>query len=123
MKTKVKKIMALIILAIMVLTIVPITNVLAETDPKPEFTMAHNLIMKRDETSTLDVSVNEKLEFTHFIAEFDYDGDAMEITGIDKGENLPNNAKLEPKHTGEKITGFEIISDDSNQLRLIKEYF
>ena len=118
MKTKTRKILAVIILAIMVLTIVPITNVLAETDPKPEFAMAHNRIMKRDENSTLNATVNEKLEFTHFIAEFDYDGDAIEITGIDKGENLPNNAKLEPKHTGEKITGFEIISDDSEPIEI-----
>ena len=82
MKTKTRKILALIILAIMVLTIVPVTSVLAEADPKPEFAMAHNRIMKRDETSTLDVTVNEKLEFNRFEANLGYNDQTIEIIGI-----------------------------------------
>ncbi len=125
MKTKAKKILALIILEIMVLTIVPITKVLAEADDKPIFAISKNIIMKRDETSTLDVSVNEKLEFTHFIAEFDYDGDAIEITGINKGRILPDNAVLDINYgTDDKIIGFEIncsekMSIDSGNIATI----
>ena len=50
--------------------------------------------MKRDETSTLEVTVNEKLEFTSFRAEFDYDDNGFEITSIDKGEILPDTTEL-----------------------------
>lgn len=118
MKKKVKKIMALIILAIMVLTLVPITNVLAETDPKPEFVMVHNLVMKRNEDSTLDVTVNEKLKFTNFQANLDYDEDAIEITGIEGGEILPNNAEIQSTSTGNKITGFEITSTNGEPIEI-----
>ena len=109
MKTKTRKILALLILATLVLSMVPATKVLAETDVKPRFNISQNIIMKRDQTSTLDVSVNEKLEFTHFISEFDYDENAIEITGITKGEILPDDATLEIKRgTDGKINEFEI---------------
>ena len=70
MKKTTRKILALIILATMVLMMIPITDVFAE-EPKPEFTMAHNLIMKRDQDTTLNVTVNEKLEFVSFRAILD----------------------------------------------------
>ena len=118
MKTKTRKILAVIILATMVLTMIPITNVFAEADPKPEFVMTHNCIMKRDEISTLDVTVNEKLEFTSFRAEFDYNGDALEITEIEKGEILPNYTQLKTNSTGDKITGFEITSTNGEPIEV-----
>ncbi len=125
MKNKTKKILAVIILATMVLTIIPITSVFAETDVKPRFNISQNIIMKRDETSTLDVTVSEKLEFTSFIAEFDYDADAIEITGITKGEILPNGARLIPKYgANDEINGFAIdgaekMSVDSGNIATI----
>ena len=63
MSKKTRKNLAIIILTIMVLTMTPITKVLADTDVKPRFNISQNIIMKRDQTSTLDVTVNEKLEF------------------------------------------------------------
>ncbi len=120
MKTKTRKMLALIILTIMVLTIVPITKVLAETDVKPIFAISKNIIMKRDETSTLDVSVNEKLEFISFRTNLKYDANAIEITGIDEGENFPNNAKLKAitQEMGEKITGLEITSTNGEPIAI-----
>ena len=109
MKTKTRKILAVIILATMLLTMIPITNVLAETDVKPRFNISQNIIMKRDQTSTLDVTVNEKLEFVRFNTILDYDENAIEITGINKGRILPNEAQLDINYgTDGKINGFEI---------------
>ena len=109
MKTKTRKILALLILATLVLSMVPVTKALADTDVKPRFEISRNLVMKRDQTSTLDVSVNEKLEFTHFIAEFDYDENTIEITRIDKGRIVPDEAQLIINYgTDGKINGFEI---------------
>lgn len=118
MKTKAKKILALIILATMVSMIIPITNVLAKTDDKPEFAIPINQIMKREETSELQVAVNQKLEFTKFATNLDYNENAVEITDIKEGKGLANNAKLEPKLTGEKITGFEITSTDGKAIEI-----
>ncbi len=118
MKTKTRKILALIILAIMVLTMVPVTSVLAEAGPKPEFTMAHNQIMKRDATSTLDVTVNEKLEFNRFEANLGYNDQTIEIIGVETEEILSNNAQLELQNTGNKITGFTITSNDGKPIEI-----
>ncbi len=112
MKVKTRKILAVIILAIMVLVMFPITKALAVTDNKPRFTIVQNIIMKRGENSELDVTVNEKLNFTRFEAELDY-GDGIEITEISEGEILPNDAELSVIKENNKITGFAI---DSNKV-------
>ncbi len=114
MKQNTRKIFAIIIFAIMVLTMIPITNSFAETDNKPRFAISRNIVMKRDETSELSATVNEKLNFIRFSTELDYDSNAIEIAGIEKGDILPDEAKLTVTRdeTNNKITGFVIENDN-----------
>ncbi len=116
---KIKKILAIIILIIISLSIVPLNTVFGETDNKPIFNIVRNLVMKRDETATLDITVNEKLEFMYFRAELDYDSDGFEITGIEKGEILPIQAQLSViKDDQGKIIGFSIENDTKERIEI-----
>ena len=120
MKTKTRKILALIILAIMVLTMIPITNVFAESNDKPpRFEIDHNVIMNRGEESTLNVTVSQKLKFNYFRAQLGYDENAIEITEISRGEMWPDNAVLETtKDTNNKITGLVIKSSNNEPIEI-----
>ncbi len=120
MKTKTKKLMLLILVVAVLVTILPVGKIFAKTDNTPEFTMTHNLIMKRDETSTLDVTVDEKLSFKKFSTKLDYMDDALQITDIEKGDALPEYANFcvfkDVDNT--KITGFEITSSNGEPIEI-----
>lgn len=118
-----KKVLVVTIFTIMILLLIFSNSVFAETesetDDKPQFRISENFVMKRDESSTLEVTVNEKLEFMSFRANWEYDSDGFEITSIDKGEILPDRTQLSVlKNEQGKITGFSIENDTKERIEI-----
>ncbi len=120
MKTKAKKLMLLILVVAVLATMLPVGKIFAKADGTPEFAIVANIIMKRDETSTLDVTVDEKLSFKKFSTKLDYMDDALQITDIEKGDALPEYANFcvfkDVDNT--KITGFEITSSNGEPIKI-----